>query len=240
MKKKISVLLVERDPMLLFLESNFIERIESLRVCGKVDSLYALEQHLHSSSDFPDLIVLEPFLPYNSMREVMTLLRSEKRRAEVIVVSLCSESAVIAEACAQGIFDYIVKPFAIERLRQSLINFERHFLNLAALSETMSQTQIDRVFRQRTIADQSLFRDPPKNLSEETALHILTTLHRSKSPLSAEEVGRNAGLAKSTSRRYLVYLVDQELAGYREEQGATGRPLTRYFPLLFKRCGLHF
>ncbi len=235
MKKKISVLVVERDPMLLLLESDFVERIGSFRVCGRATSLHELEQFFRFSSKTPELVLLEPFLPYNSLSKAMRLLRSTERRAEVIVVSLCSESSVVAEAFSMGIFDYIVKPFEIERFRRSMLGFERYFSGLSALPDDMSQERFDRLFRRRAMTEEPLFRDPPKNLNRETAMRVLDVLYRTSKPLSAVEVADDSKLSRSTARRYLIYLAEEGLIGCEEEQGVTGRPRIRYFPLLRSR-----
>lgn len=240
MKPSISVLVAERDPMLMSIEREFIERTEGFTVCGTVTSLNSLEQFLRFSPYSPDLVILEPFLPFNSIRKAMGMIQSRERHSEIIVVSLCSETSVVVEACLYGIFDYIVKPFSFERLRQSLMNFTDHLSLRHALPQNMSQEDIDRFFRRQSSAMTDLFRDLPKNLVRETAIHILKVIHRMKQTLSVAEIARHTGLSKTTVWRYLHFLYETGFVGRREDYGTTGRPVIRYFPLVRNEKGFPF
>ena len=238
MKKKISVLVVEHDPMLLYLESTFINSMRNFRVCGRASSLHELEQYLRYTPEFPDLVVMEPFLPFNSMVKAMDLLRpragSPAFRSEIIVVSRCPDRSVVEESCSFGLFDDIIKPFVVERFRQSLCLFETYFSRIVSLPEEIDQEQLDRVFRRCAPSSEKYFRDLPKNMNRETALCIVRALHEGGQPLSAEEVAQKCGLSKTTTWRYLSYMVEAGVIAKRDDQGSTGRPLVRYFPVVKK------
>ena len=236
MKKKISVLIIEHDPMLMHLESAFIDSMGNFRVCGRASTLHGLEQYLRYAPEFPDLVVMEPFLPFNSMVKAMDLLRPRSQYPvflnEIIVVSRCPDRSVIEEACAFGLFDYIIKPFPVERFRRSLCLFETYFSRLASLPEVVDQEQLDRIFRRSAPSREKYFHDLPKNMNRETVLCSVRALYEGEAALSAEEVAVKCGLSKSTTWRYLSYLAETGVVARRDDQGSTGRPLVRYFPVV--------
>lgn len=238
MVRNVSVLVVERDPMLLFLESEFIEKIDGFEVCGKATSLKELEHCLRCGPQSPDLVIMEPFLPHNATKKILGLLRSLERWPEMIVVSLCSETSEILQTCLLGVFDYIIKPFSLDRLQQSLINFRNYFTHRSSLPKIMSQEDIDRFFQHHTSTAEAPFHTLPKNLHSETLNCFLEFLHRTQTAVSAEEIAEKTGLSRSTAWRYLHFLLETGHVQCTQEWGKTGRPTTRFY-LRIRRSTLH-
>ena len=91
----------------------------------------------------------------------------------------------------------------------------------------MEQEEADRLFRTGPAGRgrSSL----PKGISAETAALVSGALASAgEDGLSATECGEAVGIARSSARRYLEYLVDSGAAAVRHRYGAAGRPERRY------------
>ena len=66
----------------------------------------------------------------------------------------------------------------------------------------------------------------PKGIDALTLQRVLTAL--TPEAASAEEIGCRIGVSRTTARRYLEFLVGQQLASPELEYGTVGRPERRY------------
>ncbi|EOD53217.1 helix-turn-helix domain-containing protein, partial [Aeromonas molluscorum] len=66
----------------------------------------------------------------------------------------------------------------------------------------------------------------PKGIDALTLERILSAL--AGEGASAEEIGARVGVSRTTARRYLEFLVGQQLASPELEYGTVGRPERRY------------
>ena len=115
-----------------------------------------------------------------------------------------------------------MKPFAPERLRQSLAAFAQRARALRR--PQLAQDEVDLVQASGAARIQRL----PKGLKRATLVAVQGTLEKSEEPLSAEEVGRRIGVARVTARRYLEYLDVIGAAKVERECNGPGRPRNRY------------
>jgi two-component system, CitB family, response regulator DctR len=164
----------------------------------------------------------------------LTLLRRIRHEAlplEVIVVTASRDAQTIREAMHLGVVDYLVKPFAPERLRQS---FNAFALRARTLKRPLlAQDEVDLV--QSTGA--ARIRRLPKGLKRSTLRAVREALERSDRPLSADEVGHEIGVARVTARRYLEYLDVMGAARVERECHGPGRPRNRYQHIAARQVG---
>ena len=66
----------------------------------------------------------------------------------------------------------------------------------------------------------------PKGIDGITLQRVLAVL--AAEGASAEEIGTRIGVSRTTARRYLEFLVGQQLASPELEYGTVGRPERRY------------
>src|SRR5690606_6343190 len=89
-----------------------------------------------------DLMLLDLKLAGMSGLTLMQKVRDAASPIEVIVVSANSQAATVRALVHRGVIDYLIKPFPVERLRDSL----GHFLHRAAAmrGRVLDQHEADR------------------------------------------------------------------------------------------------
>ena len=111
----------------------------------------------------------------------------------------------------------------LERLRDTLEKYRQSIAALAALAD-IDQQAVDTLFG--TPLQQVAAEGLPKGIDALTLQRVLTAL--TPEAASAEEIGCRIGVSRTTARRYLEFLVGQQLASPELEYGTVGRPERRY------------
>jgi len=121
-----------------------------------------------------------------------------------------------------GVVDYLVKPFAPERLRQALGLFAHR---MHALREGhLAQAEVDRLCASGRRAARTL----PRDLAEETLAEVRGTLEHTTGALSAAQVAGLTGVSRVTARRYLEYLAAAGEVTVHSVADGPGRPVKAY------------
>jgi response regulator of citrate/malate metabolism len=221
-----SVLVVDDDFMVARLHSQVVARQPGFTVAGVAhtgaDALRAV------AAVSPDLVLLDVYLPDMTGLEVLRRLREEAGPSvDVIVISAARDAETLREALHGGVFQYLVKPFEVESLRQRLDEYAAHVAELSELTDA-AQGDVDRVFRTHLGRSGEPL---PKGISAETTELVLGALREaSEEGLSAMECADRTGLSRSSTRRYLEHLVAVGQAEMRPRYGVAGRPERRYRP----------
>ncbi|MET7423039.1 response regulator [Dactylosporangium sp. NPDC005555] len=217
----ISVLVVDDDFMVARIHHGFVTRVPGFTVVGMA----------HTGSEAigeverlrPDLVLLDIYLPDISGLEVLSRLRQDGHRTDVLAVTAAQDVDTIRAALRGGIVHYIIKPFTFDTLRERL---ERYAEALQRLGDrrSVAQADVDRLFGTLHQSDAAL----PKGLAAATADLVINVLRESGTDLSAGECAALAGLSRVSTRRYLEHLVQAGRAQVRLRYGAAGRPEHRY------------
>jgi response regulator of citrate/malate metabolism len=216
----VQVLIVEDDPVIASVYRRMIGGMRRFEVAGVVtrgeDALAFLERRPS------DLMLLDLRLAGMSGLTLLQRLRSDGHPIEVIAVTACNSSAAVRALVQYGAVDYLVKPFTIERLRQSI----GHYLNrVAALhGEQLDQDAIDRACS----AGRKPKRWLPKGLTEAGVQRVCEALAHDGDARSSTDVADATGLARATARRYLEYLVCTDRASVESIPSGPGRPRKLY------------
>ena len=148
----------------------------------------------------PHLILLDLGLPDADGLHLLRALRGAREPVEVIAVTAARGADVVRDCVHLGVVDYLVKPFAPERLRQALGLFANR---MQALREgELAQAEVDRLCASGRRAARAL----PRDLAPETLAAVREALERAGAPLTAAGVANATGVARVTARRYLEYL----------------------------------
>ena len=223
----IRVLVVDDDFMVARLHSSVVARQEGFEVAGIAstgkDALRAV------AATKPDLVLLDIYLPDMTGLDVLSRLREGGGdEVDVIVISAARDLDTLRTALRGGVFQYLVKPFEIESLQHRLGEYAVHRAELAELTE-VGQDDVDRVFRAGAAAGAGRAAALPKGISPETTELVLGALEAAGDEgLSATECAESTGLSRSSTRRYLEYLVTVGTTEMRPRYGAAGRPERRY------------
>lgn len=172
----------------------------------------------------PDLVILDLTMAGG---DGMTFLRRVRREAiaiDVIVVTASRAGQMVQEATHLGVIDYLVKPFAPERLLRALSGFAMRRRALTR-SPDLSQADVDAVW---VTGSAHRGRRLPKGIRESTLAAVIALLESQSCALCADEVGDQVGVARVTARRYLEHLqFTGDVEVVRRLEGP-GRPRNRY------------
>lgn len=223
----IRTVVVDDDFMVARLHSSTVARLEGFEVVGVASTG---SQALALVKDKrPDLVLLDVYLPDLTGLEVLRRLRGLGADCDVIVISAARDLDSLRQAMQSGVYQYLVKPFELDELRRRLDEYARHRARIRAQDPgtAVEQEEADRLFRTGPAgrARGSL----PKGISAETVALVSGALAGAGDDgLSAAECGEAVGIARSSARRYLEYLVDSGAADVRHRYGSAGRPERRY------------
>jgi response regulator of citrate/malate metabolism len=212
------VLVVEDDRTVASIHCRFVSRTPGFAVVGVART--AAEARPLLVNLRPHLVLLDLGLPGESGVTLLRRLRGEGHAVEIIAVTAAASPEVVRAVFQLGVIDYLVKPFRPERLRQAMDAFEHHMR--AFEGRRMQQATVDEL---RTRA-----RRLPKDISESGLEAVSRVLAASPTSLTAAEVSERIGLARSTTRRYLEFLVTLGRASVTPLPGRRGRPRNAYAP----------
>lgn len=217
----IKILIVEDDPAIAEIHRRFVQRLGGFAVLGVALTLFDAREQIAILK--PDLVLLDVWLPDGEGFSLLRELRQAGACLDVILLTAAREASALQEAMRLGVVDFILKPVVFERLRDTLGNYAESRAALAALAD-IDQQAVDALFG--TPLQQVAAGGLPKGIDALTLQRVLAAL--TSVGASAEEIGNRVGVSRTTARRYLEFLVGQQLANPELEYGTVGRPERRY------------
>jgi response regulator of citrate/malate metabolism len=215
------VLVVDRDREAARLHCRHLAQQPGFKVVGVATSAPQAAAMLGNLR--PHLALLDIALPEGEGLLLLRRLRASGWPLEVIVVTASTDADVVRAAVRLGVIDYVVKPFHPDRLRQSLGRFRRRSA-AAPVGGRLAQHDIDEL----TTNSRHERRWLPRDLQPERLEQVRAVLASTRRPLTAQDVGRAAGVARTTARRYLEYLVTIDEATVENRRVGPGRPFKSY------------
>lgn len=217
---KISVFIVEDDPMVLEVNRGFLEKVNGFKLIGAATSGKEALKEIKKLK--PNLVLLDMYLPDISGMEVLIELRSERVPCDIIMITAARDAVTIRDVMRLGAVDYMVKPFRFERFRKSLQDYFKMARKITGLEE-LKQEEID-----EWLGSSDKEAELPKGLNEMTMKQILLGLVGETIPITAEQLGNNLGMARVTVRKYLDFLADKGKVHIEMRYGNVGRPTKFY------------
>lgn len=222
--KDIRVLIVEDDPMVLEVNRSFLMKTKGFSLAGEAQSGEQAYQEIKEK--MPDLILLDMYLPDISGLELFYKIRNERLPVDIIMITAARDAKTVQELTRLGAFDYLVKPFRLERFQQALENYARSRKKLTTKDE-LKQDDIDEYYGTTSFETP---KELPKGLNEITMKQITDKLKEINEPVTAEQLAQNTGMARVTVRKYLDYLASISEVKIDLKYGTVGRP-TKYYSL---------
>lgn len=221
-----SVLIVEDDPKIAEIHRHFTEKVEGFSVCGIAGSLDDAEKM--SQLLEPDLILLDLYFPEGLGTEILWRARARRQGSDIILITAAKELEPLQEAMRGGVFDYILKPVLFQRFRETLERFRESRQQLQGKTQ-LEQKDIDRLlhpYKESKPGEPAL----PKGVDPLTLKKVRAIFEQPHAEgFSAEEVGEQLGISRTTARRYLEYLTATGHMTAELMYGAVGRPERKYF-----------
>jgi response regulator of citrate/malate metabolism len=215
----IRTLVVEDDALVAEVHASYVERVPGFVLAGVAHRATEALEILGSRP--VDLVLLDFHLPDVKGLELLRALRAHTRRpVDVIAVTAARDTESIRLAIAQGVTQYLVKPFAFAAFADKLERYARYRASIEGATER-TQAEVDALLGTlRGSPAQTL----PKGLNATTLDHVRAALRDAGEPLTASEVAGRAGLSRVTARRYLEHLAVEGAVELSMRYGGTGRP----------------
>jgi len=224
--EKIKVLIVEDDEKIAEIHRRFTEKVEGFEVVGvatAIDEARELVEVLR-----PELVLLDVYFPSESGIDLLWDIRARYRNTDLILITAAKEIGPLQEAIRGGAFDYIIKPAIFGRFQDTLQRFRQARQKLAATG-SLEQQDVDQLLNPRPAVPvgRPLL---PKGIDAITLDKVRKVFTTSQAGgLSADEVGQQVGMSRSSARRYLEYLVETDWLSADLLYGTVGRPERKYF-----------
>lgn len=217
----IRTLIVEDDAKIAEIQRIFTEKIKSYTVVGIANTIKEAEEMVFILE--PDLVLLDIFFPDGNGIDLLWKIRAKQRKTDVILITAAKEVEYFEEGLRGGVFDYILKPLVFNRFKSTLEKFREHREKLDTI-RIINQNEVDRLLHQADSSNK-LDQEMPKGIDPIT-LKKIEGIFNSLGPagITAEKAGVLIGVSRTTSRRYLEYLVANGLISADLSYGAQGRP----------------
>jgi response regulator of citrate/malate metabolism len=215
----IRTLVVEDDALVAEVHASYVERVAGFEVAGVA---HRATEALEILASRPvDLVLLDFHLPDVKGLDMLRLLRARTAApVDVIAVTAARDPESIRAAIAQGVSQYLVKPFAFATFADKLERYARYRAQVDVAAEP-DQAKVDALIG--TLRGATA-RTLPKGLNATTLDHVRDAVRDSATPLTASEVAGRCGLSRVTARRYLEHLVVEGVITLSMRYGGTGRP----------------
>ncbi|HCW53321.1 MAG TPA: two-component system response regulator [Clostridium sp.] len=217
-----TVLIVEDDPMVAFINKQYLNNIGDIEVLGPVYEESEIISLLESKKI--DLILLDVFLPKKSGIEILKEIRSRKFSVDVIIISAANNADDLKEAFAYGIIDYLIKPFQFERFEEAIGKYKfRH--NLFSKDIALNQNDVDKIYAGNSDQNTSL----PKGLNKLTLDRLIKFLSDNSDQVwTLREISNEINISNVTVKKYMDYLESINKVYVETTFGNVGRPELKY------------
>ena len=220
----VDVLVVEDDPMVADIHRSFINSVEGFQVVGMVDNgMKALD---FMKKRPVRLVILDIFMPGLDGIGTLEKIRESGKNVDVIIISASRDKGTVNKTVQAGAFDYIVKPFAFERIKAALEAFREVNESFNEGPSLVGQQEIEDFLMARN--RKNVRSTLPKWLNPDVLKKVEALLVSESRPLSSVETAGCLGVSRITARRYLEYLVASRKAVMEREYREIGRPINKY------------
>ncbi|MEY0673688.1 two-component response regulator DpiA [Providencia rettgeri] len=220
---KIKILIVEDELLLAEMHSEYTKAYpacDKVWLAGNLAEARKMIEYMK-----PDLILLDNYLPDGKGIDLVHELIQERNNADIVFTTAASDMDTVSEAIRLGVFDYLVKPIAYERLGQTLDRYIQRKSVVQENSKT-NQSKIDDMFN--TYARGESKEELPTGIDIITLEKILALFTEPDVQYTAESIAETIKLSRTTARRYLEYCLAKDKIEAEIEYGKVGRPQRIY------------
>ncbi|MDO7642631.1 response regulator [Reinekea forsetii] len=224
MAEPLRIAIVEDDPQNAEIQRRFVQRIANTELCGIAHSVQEAQDLIDVFQ--PQLVLLDVHLPDGNGLELLRQWRMANQQVDIILITAAKDVETLRSALHAGVFEYILKPLAFDRLEDAIQRYSKHLTQLNQL-QLVQQDQVDALMPINDVSSPSKATRPPKGIDALTLDKVRDTMQHTQH-LNAEELGLEIGASRTTARRYLEYLVSTQEVVAEVSYGQVGRPERRY------------
>ncbi|MBU3153357.1 response regulator [Clostridium estertheticum] len=225
----IKVMIIEDDPMVRDINTKFLNRVEGFQLIKASSNLTDAQSFIKKHK--LDLVLLDVYLPKENGIDFLKWLRTEEIEVEVILITADKTTERIQEAFRYGARDYLIKPFTLERFKESLLKFKDRYYHLKK-ENIIEQSELDKYIisnRALAVEENNNNSDLTKGLNRYTYDTIWQQVQQiGDNYTTPEELGEILGIARVTCRKYLEYMNKEGKIDMLIEYGKIGRPQHKY------------
>ncbi|WP_269933736.1 two-component response regulator DpiA [Serratia liquefaciens] len=221
----LNILIVEDETPLAEMHAEFIRQNGGCRQIWLAGTLAQARTMVERFK--PDLILLDNFLPDGQGIELLRELTLSGYAGGIVFITAASDMDTVAEALRYGVFDYLIKPLAYDRLAHTLLRFSQRHQALKDKAR-LNQRRIDQMFN--TYARGEPMATLPAGIDELTLVKIRGLFEQPSASHTAESVAQEMGLSRTTARRYLEFCAAAQQLRAEIIYGKVGRPQRIYRP----------
>lgn len=221
----IRVLVVEDEAVAAQAHAQYVGRVAGFEVAGVARSAVETMRHLDKDPAV-DLILLDMHLPDAHGLALLQRIRQSGHMCDVMAVTSARDLEVVRTAVAQGVSQYLLKPFTFAGLRTKLEQYSAYRQQLTDADPEVVQDEVDQLLGILRTGPGSV--PLPKGMSADSLRLVTAALRAADEGLSASEVADRVGASRVTVRRYLEHLADVALVERQARYGAKGRPEVEY------------
>ena len=225
MGKNIEVLIVEDDARIAKIHEKFLEQIDGFKTIGMSHTIEEAKIWLDTLK--PDLILLDIYFPDKLGTELIDYIKQEKIETDIILITAAAEVEIVKKAYSSGVVDFLLKPLTLQRFIDCMQKYKEKKEILTA-TEKLNSNEIQRLWNNFSNTE-----DPrevsPKGIDPITKNNVINFLTTCSVGITAEGLGKELGISRTTARRYLEYLMEEKIIYVEHIYGSVGRPERRYF-----------
>ena len=184
-----------------------------------------------------DLLLVDVYLPDGQGTDFLSELRKNHNAVATVMITAADDRETIRQAMTNGVVDYLIKPFQMKRFNQAIQKFLM-LEEIALGKEKLSQQDINEYFQGESRLERLDMR-LPKGISDATLKLIITTIYTLSDAFSNRMLSQSVALSRVTTKKYLDYLVENDLLQVKITYLEVGRPLTQYTVNNLKSDKLH-
>jgi len=225
----INVMIVEDDPMVREINERFLQKLEGYSLLASIGTIVEAEKLIEQIK--PNLILLDMFFANGRGIDLLKWIRQNEYNIDVIIISADKDKNTIRESLRYGVVDYLIKPFAFSRFKESLEDYKVR--NKKFIDDVIEQETIDLITfktkEQTDAKEESYIGSSMKGFNKNTFEIVLNGIEQFHgASFTADDLAKEIGVSRITARRYLDYLEGKDELILELEYGKIGRPKNLY------------
>jgi two-component system response regulator CitB len=213
------VLIVEDETNIAEFHADYLQQTQRFRPIGIAKSLVEARKMVQLLK--PKLVLLDNYLPDGKGIDLLKEVAATKHAPDVIFITAANDMETVREGMRCGVFDYLLKPIAYDRLNDSLERYLKYTSSLKA-NDSINQRHVDELFNFQSKSGH--LQQLPKGIDELTLDKVTCAFESDQLVYTAETLGKEIGISKTTARRYLEFLTAKGVLHAIIQHGRVGRP----------------
>ncbi len=228
MGNTIEVLIVEDDMRIAKIHEKFLEQMDDFKTIGMSHTIE--EAKIWVDTIRPDLILLDIYFADDMGTELIDYIRQNNIDTDIILITAAAEVEVVKKAYASGVIDFLLKPLTLDRFKECLLKYKEKKVILNS-TERLQAEDIKKLWNNITYVGEmeKENKNNPKGIDNVTKGKVITFIQTCDEGITAEKLGNEIGISRTTARRYLEHLMEEKLIFVEHIYGYVGRPERRYF-----------